>query len=72
MRAYVKINVDVSGLENLRNHARVAGTLDNWADIAIEWMRAAELELFKRDAEIKELTIEMKRLAQQRSPESCK
>lgn len=51
----IKISVNAAGLEQLRVHAESAGTLANWAPVAMEWIRAADAELARRAEEIEVL-----------------
>jgi hypothetical protein len=48
----MQIHLNIEELKNLLVHARAAGTVDRWADVAIEWMLAAEAEIKRlRDLE---------------------
>jgi hypothetical protein len=40
-----KVQVNVTGLKNLLAHARVAGTVDIWADLAMDWATQADAEI---------------------------
>ena len=40
-----RVSIDAAGLRALRQHALAAGTLDNWAELALEWADAAEVEI---------------------------
>ena len=42
------MNLDVEDMETLLRRARTAGTVDKWADIALEWMKAAAQEISKQ------------------------
>jgi len=44
------MNLDVEDMETLLQRARTAGTVDKWADIALEWMKAAAQEISKLKA----------------------
>ncbi len=45
------MQIDASGLQALRDHARRAETLDRWSDLACEWAGAAEAEIVRLRAE---------------------
>lgn len=41
----MKVGINIDGMENLRQHALKAGTLQQWSELAMDWMRAAEAEV---------------------------
>ena len=42
-----KVNVNLDGLKALATHAKTNGTITQWADIALEWMNAAQVEIYR-------------------------
>lgn len=40
-----KIDVDANGLRAMLQRARQIGTVDNWTDVALQWIDAAEKEI---------------------------
>ena len=43
----MKVSIDAKGLKYLAQTAKQAGTQNNWIDIALEWIDAAEAEIVK-------------------------
>jgi hypothetical protein len=48
------ITLNLIDLKNLLTSARKAGTVDRWADIAVEWMEGAQKEIDRLNQEKKE------------------
>lgn len=48
----MKVSINGARLAELLYHAKRAGTLEKWADLAMEWITAAEKEIDRLEEEL--------------------